>query len=116
MFYRLGSTDLNPKGVTVEESQKFAKRLVENGVDVIDVSGGLCSSSPSERAGKQGFFMKEAEKIKEVVDVPVIGVGGITDPEYADKVIREGKADLVAVGRAVLKDPAWFTKALKQLK
>jgi len=51
-----------------------------------------------------------------VVDTPVIGVGGIMEPEYADTVIREGKVDLVAVGRALLEDPDWATKAIKKLE
>lgn len=44
--------------------------------------------------------MPLAEAIKEVVDIPVIVAGGITEPEFADKLIRVGKVDLVAVGRA----------------
>jgi NADPH2 dehydrogenase len=45
-----------------------------------------------------------------------LGVGGITEPEYADSLIREGKVDLVAVGRAIGRDPRWAENAVRVLK
>jgi len=45
-----------------------------------------------------------------------IGVGGIREPEFADKLLKEGVVDLVAVGRALLKDPDWGKKANKTLE
>ena len=114
LLYRLGADDMMPEGLTIEESKKFAVKLEKLGVDIIDVSGGLCGSRP-ENLTTQGYFIPLAEKIKSVVDVPVIGVGGIKDPEFADKVVREGKVDLVAVGRAMLADPKWASKAVKHL-
>ena len=116
LLYRLGSDDLNPKGITVEDSKRFAIKLQEAGVDMIDVSGGLCGSRPSQLADKQGFFISQARKIKETVDIPVVGVGGISEPEYANTVIQEEKVDLVAVGRALLKDPDWAIRAIRTLK
>jgi len=115
LLYRLGSDDLDPAGTQIEDSQKFAAGLEEAGVDIIDVSGGLCGGSPEKLEGHQGYFIPQAQKIKEVVDVPVIGVGGIKDPEYADRLIAEGKVDLVAVGRRLLDDPAWAEKAVERL-
>jgi 2,4-dienoyl-CoA reductase-like NADH-dependent reductase (Old Yellow Enzyme family) len=90
-------------------------KLEEAGVDVIDVSGGLGHDLPDYLKGEQGFFIPQAQEIKAVVNTPVIGVGGITDPKYADKVIREGRVDLVAVGRALLRDPDWALKAIKAI-
>ncbi|MDI6847350.1 MAG: NADH:flavin oxidoreductase [Candidatus Bathyarchaeia archaeon] len=116
LMYRLGSDDLDPVGVKIEDSKKFAVKLQEAGVDIIDVSGGLCGSRPSQLQDRQGYFIPQAQQIKKVVDIPVIGVGGITEPEYANAVIREEKVDLVAVGRALLEDPDWATKAIKHWK
>ena len=116
LLYRLGSDDLDPAGIKIEESKKIAAKLEEAGVDIIDVSGGLCGSRPSQLQDRQGYFIPQAQQIKKVVGTPVIGVGGITEPEYADTVIREGKVDLVAVGRALLEDPDWATKANKKLE
>ena len=116
LLYRLGSDDLDPKGTKIEDSKKFAVKLQEAGVDIIDVSGGLCGSRPAELQNRRGYFIPQAQQIKEVVNVPVIGVGGITEPEYANSLILEGRVDLVAVGRALLEDPDWAIEATKTLK
>ena len=116
LLYRLGSDDLDPAGTRIEDSKIFAVKLEQAGVDIIDVSGGLCSSRPSLLQDRQGYFIPQAQQIKGVVDIPVVGVGGIIEPEYAHIVIKEGKADLVAIGRALLKDPDWATRAIESLK
>ena len=89
--------------------------LVGAGVDTIDVSGGIGGTNPLGLNG-QGYLFHLAEGIKKAVKVPVIGVGGVTDAEFADKAVREGRVDLVAVGRALLADPEWAMKAVKTLK
>ena len=114
-LYRLGSDDLNPIGTSIEDSMTFARRLVDAGVDIIDVSGGICGSRPTTLQGIQGFFIPQAQKIKAVVNVPVIGVGGIINPLYANQLIRDEQVDLVAIGRELLKDPEWAQKALDTL-
>ncbi|MFW6040911.1 MAG: NADH:flavin oxidoreductase [Thermoplasmatota archaeon] len=116
LFYRLGATDMLEGGFNIEEAKYMAKRLEKHGVDVVDVSGGLCGSVPPEFEGKQGYFVSIAEQIKKEIDVPVIGVGGIKDHKYADRVIREDKIDMVAVGRALLKNPNWAKEAKDKLK
>jgi len=116
LLYRLGSCDLDSAGVQIEDSEKFASKLEKAGVDIIDVSGGLCGSRPANLQSTQGYFIPQAQKIKKRVNIPVIGVGGITEPEYADSLIRERLIDLAAVGRALLKDPDWAINAIKILK
>jgi len=116
LLYRIGSDDLHPEGIKIEDSMNFSVKLEEAGVDIIDVSGGLCGDGSAQFQDKQGYFVPQAQKIKEVVNVPVIGVGGITDPKYANMLIQEGRVDIVAVGRALLKDPDWGTRAIKTLK
>lgn len=115
LLYRLGSVDLDPAGTQIEESRKFALELQRAGVDIIDVSGGLCGSRPAQLEGTSGYFIPQAYEIREILDVPVIGVGGITDPIYANKILQEEKVDLVAVGRALYNDPNWATKAIERL-
>jgi len=116
LLYRLGSDDLDPAGTQIEDSQKFAAKLEEVGVDIIDVSGGLCGSRPAQFQNRQGYFIPQAQQIKEVINIPIIGVGGITKPEYANKLIQEGHVDLVAVGRGLLEDPDWAIKAIETLE
>ncbi len=115
ILYRIGCEDMYPGGLTLEEGKQVAQIVAEAGVDVIDVSGGLVGIEPPNASG-QGFFIPQAEAIKKVVKVPVIGVGGIKTPEYADSVIRKGRVDLVAVGRAILNDPTWGLRAVEALE
>jgi 2,4-dienoyl-CoA reductase-like NADH-dependent reductase (Old Yellow Enzyme family) len=115
LFYRLGADDLIPGGLTIRKSARFASLLAAAGVDCIDVSGGLCGSRPEHLQSIQGYFVPLAEAIKREVDIPVIVAGGITEPEFADKFIRARKVDLVAIGRAQLKDPDWAARAREVL-
>lgn len=115
LLYRLGADDLAPYGTHVEDAIVFAKRLQDLGVDILDISGGMCGSEPKQLRDVVGYFIPQAEAIKQAVKVPVIGVGGITQAEYADKLVYEGRVDLVAVGRAFWKDAQWAEKAINKL-
>ena len=116
LLYRLGSDDLAPGGTHIEDSVVFAKKLEALGVDIIDVSGGMCGSEPKQLKHIKGYFIPQATEIKRAVNVPVIGVGGITDAVFADKLVSEGKVDLVAVGRAFWRDNEWAEKAIQTLR
>jgi 2,4-dienoyl-CoA reductase-like NADH-dependent reductase (Old Yellow Enzyme family) len=116
LLYRLGSDDLAPCGTHIEDAIPFAQKLEAAGVDILDVSGGMCGSNPKQFKSIIGYFIPQAEAIKQAAKVPVIGVGNITEPEYADSLVREGKVDLVAVGRALWHDAEWAQKALSSLK
>jgi len=116
LLYRLGADDLAPNGTRIDDSTAFASKLEKSGVDVIDVSGGMCGSDPKQLRRIKGYFVPQAAAIKKAVNVPVIGVGRIRDAEYADKLIRDGEVDLVAVGRALWADPEWPEKAIEKLK
>jgi len=116
LLYRLGADDLAPNGTRIEDSAAFAVKLEQAGVDIVDVSGGMCGSEPKQLRNVKGYFVPQAYEIKKAVKIPVIGVGGIGEPEYADSLVREEKVDLVAVGRALWKDPQWVKKAIELLK
>jgi NADPH2 dehydrogenase len=116
LLYRLGSDDLAPNGIQIPESVLFAKKLEAAGVDILDVSGGMCGSEPKQLQHIKGYFIPQAAEVKKAVKVPVIGVGGIKDVEFADQLVRDGKVDLVAVGRALWHDHEWAKKALLTLK
>ena len=116
LLYRLGADDLAPNGTRIEDSIAFAKKLEQSGVDIIDISGGMCGSDPKQLRRAKGYFVPQAAAIKKQVKVPVIGVGRIRDAEYADNLIRKGEVDLAAVGRALWADPEWPQKAIEKLK
>jgi 2,4-dienoyl-CoA reductase-like NADH-dependent reductase (Old Yellow Enzyme family) len=111
----LGADDLTPNGIHIEESAAFAIKLEQAGIDIIDVSGGMCGADPKQLRHVEGYFIPQASQIKKAVKVPVIGVGRITQAEQADKLVCDGLVDLVAVGRAFLKDPLWSEKALQAI-
>jgi NADPH2 dehydrogenase len=111
LLYRLGADDLAPNGIQIADSAKFALKLEQAGVDIIDVSGGMCGAEPKQLEKVKGYFIPQAHEIKKAVKVPVVGVGGITAATYADNLVKEGTVDLVAVGRALLKDSDWAEKA-----
>ena len=116
VLYRLGANDFMPGGLTQEEGRRAAIALVEAGVDLLDISGGLCGSSPPGwDEVSQGYFVPMAAEIRKAADVPVVVAGGITTPEFADRVIREGKVELVALARAMLSNPEWALDARKAL-
>ena len=115
LLYRLGSDDLAPSGTHIEDSISFALKLELSGVDIIDVSGGMCGCEPWQLRHVEGYFIPQASQIKKAVKAPVIGVGGIRKAEFADKLVSDGKVDLVAVGRALLKDPDWAKKTAQTL-
>jgi NADPH2 dehydrogenase len=114
VFYRLGADDLVPGGVTPEEGERIAARLAAAGVDVLDISGGI-GGGGADLFSEQGFFVPLAARVKRASNAIVIGVGNVREPAYADRVVREGQIDLVAVGRAQAADPAWSRKAREAL-
>ena len=113
LLYRLGSDDLAPNGTHIQDAIAFSLKLQEAGVDVLDVSGGMCGSEPKQLRQITGYFIPQASEVKKAVHVPVIGVGGIKQPEFADKLVSDGLVDLVAVGRALYHDNEWPQKAAK---
>ena len=101
-------------GPTLEEAQIFAPLLVEAGVDSFHVSianhSGLHNSIPPMGSKPFGCFVDLAAGIKKVVTVPVTAVGRIVDPAFAEKLIKDKQADLVALGRGLIADPEWPIK------
>ena len=114
VFYRLGADDGVPGGLTVNDACWAAPHLARAGVDAIDVSGGLGGSSLPGYSG-EGYFAPLSEAIKGVVNLPVMVTGGVTTPQAADLLVRQGKADLVGVGRALLADSGWAARAIQVL-
>lgn len=110
IFMRFGAVDMLEGGTTSQDAAFAAPRLAEAGVDVLDISGGMCGSRPQGML--QGHFVPAAVAVKRVVNIPIIVTGGITQPQFADALIREGKTDFVGIARALMKDKAWVKEAL----
>ncbi|MGZ3569510.1 MAG: oxidoreductase [Thermodesulfobacteriota bacterium] len=105
--YRLNVKDFVPGGVELEETLKLIKILEKNGVDYIHTSAGTYLSHHymiSPPYIERGHLVELAKKCKEQVTVPVIAVGGINH-EVASRILDNGSADLVTIGRALIADP-----------
>jgi NADPH2 dehydrogenase len=113
VFIRLGAHDETPGGLELRDACETAARLAAAGADLIDVSGGLQGSRGAGKA--PGYFVPYAAAIKAGLKVPVVVTGGIREASHADRIIREGHADLVGIGRAMLEDAAWARKAIAAL-
>lgn len=111
LLLRLGASDYEECGTRKEESGIASREFKKAGVDAIDVTGGMCGFMGPQFKG-QGYFAELSETIKGAVDIPVILTGGITEREAADKILMEKKADLIGVGRAILKDYDWARGAM----
>lgn len=113
VFVRLGAHDETPGGLELPDAVQTAKRLAAQGAALIDVSGGLQGSRGVGRGA--AYFVPYAQAVKAAVTVPVLVTGGIGEPNLANRVVREGWADLVGIGRAMLNDPDWAAKAIAHL-
>ncbi len=93
-------------GITSDEGQQVARLAQDAGCDAIHVSGyGTGGTRHIPPIGYPvGYFSRLAEGIKEVVEIPVIAVGRIT-PEFGENLLQQGKADFIAIGRALIADP-----------
>ena len=108
LTYRMSADEFVPGGITLEDARSFAKMLEERGVNCISVSGTIyetCEYQIPPMYVPHGNLVHLAKAIKDVVKIPVIAVGGISDPEFAEKILEEGKADLIAMARALVADP-----------
>jgi 2,4-dienoyl-CoA reductase-like NADH-dependent reductase (Old Yellow Enzyme family) len=114
LMYRLGADDLLPGGLTIEETGPFAVRLEQEGADLIDVSGGMSMFMIVDK--QPGFFRTHSRAIKDMVSIPVMVTGGVKTPEFAEEILKSGDADIVGVGRGLLKNPKWARDALKELE
>lgn len=114
LWTRISSTDWAEGGWTPDDSVRLAELLRDKGVDLVDCSsGGLV---PYARIPTTpGYQVPFAERIKREAKVLTGAVGLITEPKQADAIIRESKADIVLLARAVLRDPYWPLHAAQAL-
>jgi len=106
LFARLSCTDWVEGGWTLDDSIVMARLLAEDGVDLIDCSSGGAVPRAQIPVGP-GYQVEFAETIRRETGIATAAVGLITEPEQADALVREGRADLVAFARAELRDPYW---------
>jgi len=111
---RINGEDYVDGGWTLDDALRLAPILEQNGADYLHVSAGVYGSKqltiPSMYV-PHGCFIHLAEAVKQVVDIPVVAVGRIKSPEMADRLLKEDRADVVAMGRSLIADPMLPQKA-----
>jgi 2,4-dienoyl-CoA reductase-like NADH-dependent reductase (Old Yellow Enzyme family) len=111
---RLSCTDWVPEGWTIADSVALARLLRDEGVDLIDCSSG--GIMPGIRIpAAEGYQVPFAAQIRREAEIATAAVGMITRPEHADELVRSEQADLILLGRELLRDPYWPQRAARSL-
>jgi NADPH2 dehydrogenase len=110
LIIRLSAVEYGEGGYGLDYLLSIAKRYKEAGVDMFHISSGGEGTVGAASSGP-GYQVSFAEEFKRAFDIPVIAVGRLEDPLLADSIIREGKADLAAIGRGMLRSPYWASEA-----
>jgi 2,4-dienoyl-CoA reductase-like NADH-dependent reductase (Old Yellow Enzyme family)/thioredoxin reductase len=115
--YRISANELVAGGMQEEETIEFVK-MIEDKIDLLHVSAGVLSNNWTLPHMIQPTYwpheynVHRAEKLKKALNIPITTVGSISSMEAADRIITEGKADMVAMVRAILADPEIVNKAM----
>lgn len=117
VFYRASVIDGIDGGLKVEDTVALAIALKARGIDVIDCSSGGMSgpATLSPNRIKPGYQVPLAEAVRRGAGIPTMAVGAILDGPQAEAILKEGKADLVAIAREMLADPNWTYHAAEAL-
>jgi 2,4-dienoyl-CoA reductase-like NADH-dependent reductase (Old Yellow Enzyme family)/thioredoxin reductase len=115
--YRISGDELVDGGMRIESVIEFLK-MIESTIDLAHISVGVHESRetvhrmfPHTSFTEHGCNVYLAEAVKKAVNIPVMTVGGISDPDHAERILAEGKADIIAMGRALIADPELPNKA-----
>ncbi|MFC1913831.1 FAD-dependent oxidoreductase [Chloroflexota bacterium] len=114
VLIRFNGDDGIEGGTKIEDAVQYAKIFEKEGVVALDISAGQAALSPlllPNYMHPVGAIVHLAAAVKKVVNVPVVTVGKIIHPIFAENLLEEGKADFIALGRPLLADPEWPNKA-----
>ncbi|MFI5664135.1 NADH:flavin oxidoreductase/NADH oxidase [Streptomyces sp. NPDC051684] len=116
LLFRISATDWleGEEGWTGDDTVRFAAELQAHGVDLIDVSTGGNAAGVRIPLGP-GYQVPFAARVRNEAGVPAAAVGLITEPEQAEKILANGEADAVLVGRELLRDPSFARHAAREL-
>jgi 2,4-dienoyl-CoA reductase-like NADH-dependent reductase (Old Yellow Enzyme family) len=114
LLVRVSCTDWVEGGWDLPQTVELARLLKERGVDLVDCSSGGTSPSAKVPAGP-GYQVTFAEVVRREAGTATAAVGLITSPEQADQIVRTGQADLILLGRQLLRDPMFPLRAASAL-
>ncbi len=121
IFARFSADEFIIGGNSLKQTGYYARELEKMGIDCLDVSAGVRFDDGglrgySDLRGKPGIEMNDgpnvhlAEEIKKLVNIPVITVGKLGNPSFAEQVLQENRADMIALARQLIADPMWVEK------
>ena len=108
---KLNSTDFLERGLTPGESVEISRILEGEGLDAIEVSGGMAEAGrgsvwPGLRSeGQEGYFVENASAVKDAVHIPISGLGGIRTLAVAERFVSDGRIDMISMSRPFIRDP-----------
>ena len=113
LFVRLSVNEYHPEGNTLDDMVYIARRLKEQGVDLIDCSSGAIV--PARIDVFPGYQVPLAEKIRQEAGISTGAVGLITNALHAEEIVKNNRADLIFIARELLRNPYWALKAASDL-
>jgi len=111
LMIKLNSADYIEGGLTIDESSQIAKSLSQEGIDAIEISGGMAETSnwifkPGIKEEKdEAYFFPNARRFREVVNVPLFLVGGLRTPGLMERLLEDGEADMISLCRPFIREP-----------
>jgi 2,4-dienoyl-CoA reductase-like NADH-dependent reductase (Old Yellow Enzyme family) len=114
LLIRLSATDWIEGGWNIEETIELCRLLKGLGVDLVDVSSAGLLPTAQIPVGP-GFQTEFAARVRHEANIPTAAVGLITSPAQADHIVRSGQADMVLLGREILRNPYWPLEAAQAL-
>ncbi|MDJ0332980.1 NADH:flavin oxidoreductase/NADH oxidase [Planococcus sp. S3-L1] len=113
LIMRISAIEYTENPYTLDEMIAYCEIFKSAGVDMFDVSTG--GNSPNKPDVYPAYQTKFAKEIKTKLNVPVISVGALENPDLAEHVLKENEADIIAIGKGMLKDPHWAKTAAQTL-
>ena len=112
VLVKMNCRDFIENGLTLEDSLQVGAMLEENGIDAIELSGGVLVGgklSPSRMGikteDKEAYFRDDAAAFKNQLDIPLILVGGNRSFQVAERLVKEGIADFISMSRPLIREP-----------
>lgn len=113
LFVRISTEEYHQNGNTLDDILYFSKRMKDQSVDLIDCSSG--GVVPAKINVYPGYQVKRCEEIKKKINISTGAVGLITTGIQAEEILQNNRADLIFIGRALLKNPYWAKQAADEL-
>ena len=116
VIVKLNSQDFLPGGLVVEESIEIARMLEAEGLDGVEVSGGMSEAGRGSvweglrSEEEEGYFVDSASRFKAALGIPVFGLGGLRTFAVMEKAVEEGRADLISLSRPLIREPGLVKK------